>query len=138
MKTSYFTCVFFVFRVWPQGASYPFWLVPTMTIAIVLGTGYPAGPVQFVTVSSSTKSTHGQSKQGTSVHEGVQRGVGKSFAPGTRQLLYPLVSTPVAHFNHLISVSFDAKDVDLEVTTNALLLWFYCPTSLIVVWILGV
>jgi hypothetical protein len=52
-------------------------------------------------------------------------------------LLYPLVSAPVAHFNHLISVSFDAKDVDLEVTKTALLL-FYGSTSLIAVWILGV
>jgi hypothetical protein len=81
-------------------------------IVIVLGTGYPAGPVQFISVSWTSKVEHLKNK--VALGEGVRRGAGKMAGPRMRQVLGAPISVPVAHFGHLLSISFDAKDADIE------------------------
>ena len=81
------------------GQTYPFWLVPALVVLFTVGTGPPGGTAQVV-LKVSKDSTAASGKKGTTYTQSEQES----------HLVGPLVSTPVAHFNHLINLSFDVQD----------------------------
>jgi Ciliary basal body-associated, B9 protein len=95
------TC-FFLITVFAiiLGQTFPFWLVPALVVLFTVGTGTPGGPTQvLLRVSKSSTPSRGDKK-------------GNTYSQCEREtrLAGPLVSSPVAHFNHLINLSFDVQD----------------------------
>lgn len=123
------------------GLSYPFWLVPALVIIFTLGTGIPAGGVEIVPAPDtkkylnssskfSVKATRAddkisekdreQEKEKQRLREKQRRNsVTQSQNASLRHLRTPLINPSTAHFNHLINLSFDVKDVTVEPHTHA-------------------
>ena len=90
------------------GQNYPFWLVPALVILFTLGTGYPGGTIQVVLRENKNKKSMKNKKDNT----------GRSCTTSTytqteikNHLVGPLMFPAVAHFNHLMNLSFDVKDI---------------------------
>ena len=99
--TSFFLITVFAIIL---GQTFPFWLVPALVVLFTVGTGTPGGPTQVVLkVSKSSASDSGGKK-------------GSTYSQSERQsrLVGALVSSPVAHFNHLINMSFDVQDAAIQ------------------------
>jgi Ciliary basal body-associated, B9 protein len=122
------------------GLSYPFWLVPALVILFTLGTGIPAGGVEVVPAPDTKKFMNSSSKfsvntsrtdDKTNEKESEQEkewqrqrqrqkriSVTHSHNASVRHLRTPLMNPSTAHFNHLITLSFDVKDVTAESHTH--------------------
>ena len=74
------------------GSEYPFWLIPSLVIVFTIGTGIPGGVTQVVL------NDKGKTKSGNPI----------------KKLSGPFICQPLAHFNHLISLSFDVKENSIE------------------------
>jgi Ciliary basal body-associated, B9 protein len=121
------------------GLSYPFWLVPALVILFILGTGIPAGGVEVVPAQDTKKYINSSSKfsvktsctddktneKGIELEKEKQRqkqrrnSVRHSHNASVKHLRTPLINPSTAHFNHLINLSFDVKDVTAESHTHA-------------------
>ena len=107
------------------GHSYPFWLVPALVIIFTVGTGPPGGTTQVV-LTKNEKSNTGSSDKKNNDNDNSNNSDNKSSdsnnknknkngrvysqTQSERQLCGSLVSSAVAHLNHLISLSFDVAD----------------------------
>ena len=77
------------------GVNYPLWIVSAMLLLMALVTGTPSGPTQAVLCRDK---------------DSTEKGRGSMKTKANRVMEGPLVSQPVANFNHLINLSFDFKD----------------------------
>jgi Ciliary basal body-associated, B9 protein len=82
------------------GQTFPFWLVPALVVLFTVGTGTPGGPTQVLLRVSKGSAPGGGDKRGNTYTQSER----------DTRLAGPLVSSPVAHFNHLINLSFDVQD----------------------------
>lgn len=95
--TSFFLITVFAIIL---GQTYPFWLVPALVVVFTVGTGTPGGPTQVVLRVSKSSASGSEGKKGCTYTQSERES----------RLVGPLVSSPVAHFNHLINLSFDVQD----------------------------
>ena len=92
------------------GQNYPFWLVPALVILFTLGTGYPGGTIQVVLRENKNKNI----KSIKNKKDNTTRSCTTSTYSQTEiknHLGGPLIFPAVAHFNHLMNLSFDVKDI---------------------------
>ena len=95
------------------GEPYPFWIVPALGIVFIVGTGYPGGTTILVLSDSKNNISKGSTATGKKktpapsapTHRG---GDASTLRRETGAGLFP----SVAHFNHLINLSFDVRDMD--------------------------
>jgi hypothetical protein len=91
------------------GEQYPFWLVPALVILIMIGTGTPGGTVQIILKneknSKKFKNTKNLKNEKNSKISKI------NTDENSKKIIGSLMSVPVAHFNHLINLSFDVQDL---------------------------
>ena len=106
------------------GQSYPFWLVPALVILFTLGTGYPGGTIQVIlrkneskksmnnnNTYNNNKNNHNNDDKKNNDKKNINKTNTYTQNESQNRLVGPLISTTVAHFNHLLSLSFDVKDL---------------------------
>jgi hypothetical protein len=116
------------------GISFPFWLVPGLAFVYTLGTGYPGGGALPVLLSrtkdrtsvqinksatgNANASRHGSTSGSASTPSHGKPGVNsmssKYFNRREFTVLNSGLSAPIAHFNHLINLNFDVKEIPIE------------------------
>lgn len=105
------------------GADYPFWIVPALVIVFVVGTGTPGGRTQVVLSAAKKASELGD----FGAHKTQN---------SNNQITGPLISSPIAHFNHLFQFSCDVKN-DISISGNAQGFTTESPTLLLQVFSVG-
>ena len=111
------------------GHSYPFWLIPAFVILFTLRTGVPTSTVIVVSVQDSKNKKHlnlnlksnvntsktslveREQKQETQKMKMKHSSVTHSSNEPFKSIGMPLAGSSIANFGHLISMSFDVKDV---------------------------
>ena len=111
------------------GHSYPFWLIPAFVILFTLRTGVPMSTVVVVSVQDSKNKKHlnlnlksnvntsktslveREQKQETQKMKMKHSSVTHSSNEPFKSIGMPLAGSSIANFGHLISMSFDVKDV---------------------------
>ncbi len=97
------------------GCNYPFWLVPSLTFVFVVGTGYPGGASQVLIYKNNHKQNYSQQLGGSNSTNNLN----KHYTSGNSIIKNSLligknVTDPVAHFNHLTSISYDVKKLNTQ------------------------
>ena len=108
------------------GDAFPFWVVPSLGIVFIVGTGYPSGTIQTV-LFDSMQTISKASKKGGVGGSGGKGNSGKvsvhhsGMETSTRRReTGPLIYPAVAHFNHLINLSFDVRDMDVALQIQSM------------------
>jgi hypothetical protein len=91
------------------GEQYPFWLVPALVILIMIGTGTPGGTVQIILKNEKNSKKFKNTKKFKNEKNSKFSKINSD--ENSKKIIGSLMSVPVAHFNHLINLSFDVKDL---------------------------
>jgi hypothetical protein len=93
------------------GEQYPFWLVPALVILIMIGTGAPGGTIQIILKNEKNSKTKKNSKNLKNEKNSKNK---INYDENSKKVIGSLMSVPVAHFNHLINLSFDVQDLAVD------------------------
>jgi len=100
------------------GEPYPFWIVPALGIVFIVGTGYPGGTTSLVVSDSKYNISKGSGAGKKTVLTPTPTHRGGDASTRRRDTGAPLFPS-VAHFNHLINMSFDVRDMDPALLLHA-------------------